>query len=198
MTELEKKGWIWRVTVNPSEVVTLKAYVCIISWHVHTAVTSDLSRRRLFFFFSLRPASLPTSFCSLSLNCVGVWQKPWQVERQMELTRLLTSSLKRWSHGLNALDRDFCFISRVRSDELWNSHSCVSAPVSAWHAAVMSALCPLLGCNIFSLCHPLCLSMSTDKPRHHKGRASGDQRLWIDNPETIFLIHTRQDNVCSY
>lgn len=45
---------------------------------------AQLSRRILFFFSP--PCLSPHLFCSLSLYCVGVCQKPWQVEHQMKLT----------------------------------------------------------------------------------------------------------------
>lgn len=46
----------------------------------HTAVTPDL----IVLLSSPPPPS--TSFCSLSLNCVGVWHTPRHVGRQTELT----------------------------------------------------------------------------------------------------------------
>lgn len=73
--------------------------------------------------------------------------------------------------GLNVVDRDGCFISRVRSDELWSTH--VSPR-------------PLLAVTYF-LDVNLC---ACPKPQHLKGRASGDHRPPLDTLEQHFFSQT--------
>lgn len=82
---LEEMGGISRGTIKliwscKCKGVSFRQTVCASLCDTFTQLS-----RRILFFFSL-PCLSPHLFCSLSLYCVGVCQKPWQVEHQMKLT----------------------------------------------------------------------------------------------------------------
>lgn len=144
--------------------------MCIVLWHVHTAVTSDI-----FHLLLSLPRLAPRLLCSLSPNCVGVWQNPWRVERRTELTgRWRLHSRRAW------IKCSWRGPLLHFSGEIWRIVKLAPRDTTGTSAPV------------FSVCHPSCSPMSTVKPWHHKGGASGDQRLWIDTLEQYVFIHTHR------
>lgn len=160
------------------------------------AVTSGVSCRALLLL--ALPRSPPPLFSVT--NCVGVWQKPWQVERQTELTdcwhlHSQCAWIKYFWQGLL-----FCFSGDVwwilKQSELRVS-SCAPPnlpppSLAVTHDGHISPSC--VGYNIFSLCHPLCSPVSTVKATASQGTTVWGPKTPCNTVSYSYI----QDGVCSY
>lgn len=143
--------------------------------------------RRILFFHSL-PGLAPHLLCFLSLNCVGVWQKPWQVERQTELTDCWHLHSRRACIKCSWQGPLFHF-----SGEIWwimkQARLRVSSCTCTGRGGHVSP-CPLL-----VVTYSLCVNdgrSSTVKPEHQGRSVWGESPLNGYPGTIIFYSHTHR------